>query len=153
MHLMETLEQMDGRTYPPVGRCIYCGSTDTLTDEHIIPLALNGTGLLPKSSCVACAKITNSAGQTARRHLVCRDLLVDLSQRLRQVLGEAGRFDDRLPKALELLRLRLGEAPSIRRISSSFCVCGSSAIVFVLEDTLYIFACRNRQPTAKRPDR
>lgn len=64
---METLEQMDGRTYPPVGRCIYCGSTDTLTDEHIIPLALNGTGILPKSSCVACAKITGAFEQRVLR--------------------------------------------------------------------------------------
>lgn len=64
---METLEQLDGRRYPPEGRCIYCGSTDALTDEHIIPLALNGTGTLPKSSCVVCAKITGAFEQRVLR--------------------------------------------------------------------------------------
>jgi len=30
------------RTYPPVGRCIYCGSTVALSDEHVVPLGLGG---------------------------------------------------------------------------------------------------------------
>jgi hypothetical protein len=64
---MEPLEQMDGKTYPPVGRCIYCGSTESLTDEHIIPVALNGTGILPKSSCVPCATITGAFEQRVLR--------------------------------------------------------------------------------------
>ena len=34
-----------------VGSCIYCGATDQLTDEHIIPLALGGRFVLPDSSC------------------------------------------------------------------------------------------------------
>ena len=37
--------------YPPVGRCIYCGATDELTDEHIIPFSLGGVLILDKASC------------------------------------------------------------------------------------------------------
>jgi hypothetical protein len=46
--------------YGPVGKCIYCGALppEVLTDEHIIPLALDGEYLLPKASCKPCEKIT-----------------------------------------------------------------------------------------------
>lgn len=37
--------------YPPVGRCIYCGATENLTDEHIIPFSLGGVLILPAASC------------------------------------------------------------------------------------------------------
>jgi hypothetical protein len=52
------MENIAGRKYPTIGQCIYCGCTGGLQDEHIIPLALAGTAVLPKSSCGACAKIT-----------------------------------------------------------------------------------------------
>lgn len=45
----------------PVGSCIYCGATGEevdLTKEHVIPLALGGRYILPKSSCKDCATIT-----------------------------------------------------------------------------------------------
>lgn len=45
--------------YDPVGRCIYCGATGRLTDEHIIPLALGGDFILPQASCRACAHRIN----------------------------------------------------------------------------------------------
>jgi len=45
--------------FPPVGYCIYCGSTDDLRDEHVVPLALDGTLILPDSSCKACADMTS----------------------------------------------------------------------------------------------
>ena len=46
-------------TYPPAGRCIYCGDTEgPLSKEHIIPYALNGNWVLPKASCKTCAKFT-----------------------------------------------------------------------------------------------
>ncbi len=47
-------------TYPPVGRCIYCGATrhsrqrPKLSDEHIIPEALDGKLILPEASCGKC---------------------------------------------------------------------------------------------------
>lgn len=45
--------------YDPIGRCVYCGATEELTREHIIPLALGGDLILPKSSCRACATLIN----------------------------------------------------------------------------------------------
>lgn len=46
--------------YPFIGKCIYCGTTDDLTDEHTVPYSLNGLLKLRKASCKACAKITSS---------------------------------------------------------------------------------------------
>lgn len=43
-----------------VGECIYCGVTQGLSDEHIIPLALGGTVVLPAASCTQCAAITSA---------------------------------------------------------------------------------------------
>lgn len=46
--------------YQPADRCIYCGTVnDSLTREHIIPYALGGDLVLPKSSCETCQKITS----------------------------------------------------------------------------------------------
>jgi hypothetical protein len=47
--------------YEPIGHCIYCASTDNLSDEHIIPYGLQPKGgdwFLPKASCDKCADIT-----------------------------------------------------------------------------------------------
>ncbi len=53
--------------YVAVNSCIYCGSTDDLTDEHIVPFALNGLSVLPKSSCKSCSAITSAfEGRCAR---------------------------------------------------------------------------------------
>lgn len=46
------------KKYSAVGKCIYCGATDNLTDEHIMPFGLSGPTKLPKSSCRECAKVT-----------------------------------------------------------------------------------------------
>jgi hypothetical protein len=53
--------------YKPVGRCIYCGETAysendlnrKLGEEHIIPLSLGGTLILPEASCQKCEAITS----------------------------------------------------------------------------------------------
>ncbi len=42
-----------------VGKCIYCGSADDLTDEHIVPHSLGGRQKLLSASCKNCAKITS----------------------------------------------------------------------------------------------
>lgn len=42
-----------------IGKCIYCGSTDNLTREHIVPRGLGGPWLLLKASCKKCAKVTS----------------------------------------------------------------------------------------------
>jgi hypothetical protein len=47
------------RTFGSVCKCIYCGSEDQLTDEHIVPLALGGDLVLPKSSCKICNTMTS----------------------------------------------------------------------------------------------
>lgn len=51
--------ELDRYIYQEVGSCIYCGSADNLSDEHIIPYGLGGNLELPKSSCSRCAKITS----------------------------------------------------------------------------------------------
>ena len=43
----------------PINQCVYCGSKDDLTDEHIVPFALGGGYILSKSSCKKCAAITS----------------------------------------------------------------------------------------------
>jgi hypothetical protein len=47
------------RTFTPVGECIYCGSKDQLTNEHIIPYSLNGIAVLPLASCQKHATATS----------------------------------------------------------------------------------------------
>lgn len=53
-------------TYPTpkpqkaLGVCIYCGGTNDLTDEHVVPFGLAKNSLiLPKASCKACASLTS----------------------------------------------------------------------------------------------
>jgi hypothetical protein len=48
-------------TFPQtIGRCIYCGTdADPLSDEHIIPSALNGEWVLNAASCQRCADVTS----------------------------------------------------------------------------------------------
>ena len=43
-----------------IGRCIYCGSTENLTNEHIVPRGLKG-------SCQACAEITSGFEKSVLR--------------------------------------------------------------------------------------
>lgn len=53
---------------PSPGICIYCGASDVLlTDEHIVPRALNGALILNASSCRDCAAITSKFEQTVAR--------------------------------------------------------------------------------------
>lgn len=58
-------------TYPPAGRCIYCGTTDgKLKKEHIIPHGLGGVAILPDASCVSCERITGPLEQTIQRTML-----------------------------------------------------------------------------------
>lgn len=50
---------MQGMRYPSPGRCIYCGCTSDLRDEHIMPLGLGGTAYIDDASCSDCEKITS----------------------------------------------------------------------------------------------
>lgn len=51
----------------PTDQCIYCGSVERLTKEHIVPSGLGGTDFLPKASCPECAKKTGSDEQYCLR--------------------------------------------------------------------------------------
>lgn len=67
-HLISmTFITLDGKVYPPVGRCIYCGATEDLEKEHILPFGLSGTAILPKSSCRKCAATTGAFEQELLR--------------------------------------------------------------------------------------
>jgi hypothetical protein len=58
------------RRYPAAGYCIYCGTSEgRLTDEHIIPYGLGGTGVLPHASCDYCAKVTSAFELKFARHM------------------------------------------------------------------------------------
>lgn len=60
-------KKLDGKVFAPIGFCIYCGRSEDLTDEHILPFGLSGTAILPKSSCRDCAKITGNIEQILLR--------------------------------------------------------------------------------------
>jgi len=65
-------DNIQGRRYPPVGRCIYCGSDGGpkgLSDEHMIPFSLGGDAVLPKASCAACATETSKIELYLARHI------------------------------------------------------------------------------------
>ena len=55
------------REFPPVKACIYCGATERLSTEHIIPFSAGGKWVLPKASCRTCAALTGTfEGEFAR---------------------------------------------------------------------------------------
>jgi hypothetical protein len=51
-----------------IGRCVYCGSTDNLTDEHIVPHGLKGPWQLLKGSCKVCNRITSAYDKDVLRN-------------------------------------------------------------------------------------
>src|SRR5215469_3620134 len=55
--------------YAPVNRCIYCGATETLGKEHIIPRSLAGMLILPRASCRTCERTTSGFELTVARRI------------------------------------------------------------------------------------
>jgi hypothetical protein len=55
------------RVHPVIGQCIYCGKKDDLSDEHTVPLALNGASILRKASCPKCRDITSAFERSVTR--------------------------------------------------------------------------------------
>jgi 5-methylcytosine-specific restriction endonuclease McrA len=54
-------QQLGPIVYPDPGACIYCGKvTPPMTDEHIIPLSLNGHMIFRRASCERCRKATHA---------------------------------------------------------------------------------------------
>ena len=60
----------DRTEYAPVGFCIYCGSTENLTDEHTLASGLGGRHVLPDSSCETCRNTISAPEQYVQRTLV-----------------------------------------------------------------------------------
>lgn len=58
---------LNRHVYDSVGFCIYCGASEDLRDEHIVPYGLGGNLVLPKSSCGACADITSKFERSVLR--------------------------------------------------------------------------------------
>jgi hypothetical protein len=55
-------DDIQGKTYPGFGRCIYCGSdggAEGLRDEHIVPFSLGGNTIIEKASCRECEHLIN----------------------------------------------------------------------------------------------
>lgn len=65
--LKDCLPKQQRELYPSLGMCIYCGSKDNLSDEHIIPFALGGNLIFQKASCPDCAKLTSDFELTCLR--------------------------------------------------------------------------------------
>lgn len=76
----------------PLNECMYCGAVKDLTDEHIIPLALWGDIILPKSSCKSCAEITSK---------IERKVLKGFMQDTRNVANAPSRRKNKRPKSVE----------------------------------------------------
>ena len=65
------------KTYPEVGRCIYCSESNPKSEEHIIPLSFGGGLKLPNACCKKHRDITSAFEKlclegmlsTARTHL------------------------------------------------------------------------------------
>lgn len=64
------LPQHDYRRYDDASSCIYCGGSDGLSDEHIIPFGLGGRWLFPKASCRICARISGAYEGVCQRTIL-----------------------------------------------------------------------------------
>ena len=82
-----------------VGECIYCGSTENLTDEHAIPLALQGNRILRDGSCLDCNKITTRFERSILRNSMLA---------IRTVLGMPTRKKKNRPDTLPMIFTRNG---------------------------------------------
>ncbi len=65
--LKDILPTQAARSYGATNVCIYCGSNERLSDEHIIPLGLGGRFVLPRASCANCAALTSAFEGTVQR--------------------------------------------------------------------------------------
>ena len=82
MSTAETTESSDrnernvqGLRVPGYGACIYCGAdggSDGLTDEHVIPLSLNGDLVIKDACCETCRRKTHAADTHLARHVFLR---------------------------------------------------------------------------------
>jgi hypothetical protein len=57
------------KAQPPEFRCIYCGASGALSDEHVVPYGLSGTQVIPWASCESCRDITSQFERNVQRAL------------------------------------------------------------------------------------
>lgn len=69
----ENIEDTANTQHTAFGYCIYCGSTNDLRREHVIPFGLDGNLVLPSATCGECA---NKTGEVER--LVLRLYMQDV---------------------------------------------------------------------------
>jgi hypothetical protein len=98
------MKDLAKRRYPAVNRCIYCGSTEDLSREHIIPFGLSGTATLRKASCERCRKITGALELKLLRGQLWP---------VRVLRGLQSRRPNEAPKSYKLTLLRKGNEESI----------------------------------------
>lgn len=85
------VSEVHGKVFSGYGRCIYCGATHDLKDEHIVPLSLGGTAIIEKASCGDCERITSYLdGYLAR----------DIFNEYRSHVGIRSRRPKQRPKSL-----------------------------------------------------
>jgi len=60
---MQRSIEMVPKKYPSFGKCIFCGATENLTTEHIVPEGLTGKGemVIENGSCRRCNNYANEA--------------------------------------------------------------------------------------------
>ncbi len=105
---------------PPVGRCIYCNADESsvpLTDEHIIPLALNGHIILQKASCKPCAAATSAVERYCLREMLI-EARVHLNMRTRRPKNRPTALPIYFnrPKGKEKNELPIDEHPLVLRL-------------------------------------
>lgn len=76
---------------------MYCGDTNNLSKEHIVPYGLGGPGVIPASSCSNCAQITSKFEM---------DVLRSSIWGLRSHLKLSTRRRNKMPKELPLILVR-----------------------------------------------
>lgn len=83
-----------------IGRCIYCGALDDLSDEHAFPESMNGDLIFIKASCKECGKITGQFEQRVTR---------DMWKPARAALGMKTKRPKKMPQRLALKLVKGGK--------------------------------------------
>ncbi len=100
---------VQGKTYPGFGRCIYCGSDGGqggLRDEHLIPFSLGGNAVIERASCAECERKTSYIdGYLARV----------IFRQFRALTGIQTRHPKERPREFEAV-LKIGDAVQERAI-------------------------------------
>lgn len=88
--------KFEAQGFGPVGMCIYCHATESLSKEHIMPLSLGGSTTLLEASCEECRQATRSTeGHVAQQMLGNLRMAGNLRSRRRK------NWPDTLPLIIE----------------------------------------------------